>query len=322
MYGVMDTLVCDNGAEFHSESLETACLTLGITIQYCPRKQPWFKGSIERLLGTLNRGVAHGIPGTTFSNFLEKGDYDAAKNATMTLTTLREILHVWIVDHYHQRPHKTLGDTPAHAWKIETVGLDIPIPSDPNELKAVLGSVATRCLTHKGIEINNLFYNSPDVQLISRRLGNNLDVTVHFQADNLGEIHILVPDTGGYLPVPALDRDYAQGLTLWQHTVCRRFAKRNLNGRTDTVSLAEAKRRITDLVLEDFRRKARRTRYRSHRFLEPGASSSPPQSPAAAIPQPIVHPETQVVTTASLSKIKQARTFQPLLETRRPERTA
>lgn len=42
MFGIMETLVCDNGPEFHCESLEVGCLTLGINIQYCPRKKPWF----------------------------------------------------------------------------------------------------------------------------------------------------------------------------------------------------------------------------------------------------------------------------------------
>lgn len=322
MFGIMDTLVCDNGAEFHGESLELACLTLGVTIQYCPRKQPWFKGPIERHLGSLNRGVAHGVPGTTFSNILEKGDYDAAMKATMTLSTLLEILHVWIVDYYHQRPHKTLGDTPAHAWRIDTVGLDIPVPANPNELKAVLGNVATRQLTHKGIEINSLFYNSPEVQLISRRLGTNLTVTVRYQADNLGEIHILVPDTDTYLAVPALDLEYAQGLTLWQHTVCRRYAKRKLDGRTDTTALAEAKRRITELVLEDFKRKVRRSRNRSHRFLG-GQTASPTNQPAAQPISPQVDhptlPDTSTTTQLPPPPSIPIRRFTPVQQSRSPK---
>lgn len=321
MYGIMDTLVCDNGPEFHCESLELACMTLGISIQYCPRKQPWFKGSVERLLGTLNRGVAHGVPGTTFSDILEKGDYEVANKATITLTTLREMIHVWVVDYYHNRPHKTLGDIPAHAWHVETVGLDIPVPADPEELKAVLGTIATRRLTHKGIEINGLFYNSPTVQLVCRRIGMNTEVTVRYQADDLGEIHLLVPDTDTYMAVPALDIDYAKGLTLWQHTVCRRFAKRRLDGRTDTVALAEAKRRITELVLEDFGRKGKRTRNRSYRFLNGQAQkpSAAPQTLAPPEPPPISASKPLVAPPTPLPLAIPARTFTPVLEKRHPD---
>lgn len=87
-FGVMQELVVDNGMEFHSESLENACLMLGIEIHYSARKTPWFKGKIERVIGSLNRGVAHGVDGTTFSNIFEKGDYDPSKQAVIRLSTL------------------------------------------------------------------------------------------------------------------------------------------------------------------------------------------------------------------------------------------
>lgn len=322
MFGIMDTLVCDNGPEFHGDSLELACLSMGITLQFCPRKQPWFKGCVERTLGTTNRGIAHGIPGTTFSNILEKKDYNAAAKATVTLSTLREIIHVWIVDYYHQRPHKTLGDTPAHAWHVETVGLDIPVPSDPDELKAVLGKASSRRLTHKGIEINSLFYNCPAVQEVSRRLGCDLTVTVRYQEDDLGEIHLLVPDTDEYLAVPALDQDYARGLTLWQHKVCRRFAKRQLEGRTDTVALAEAKRRISELVSKDFARKGHKTRCRSARFPIDQANQpstvADPSKPVMPPPCSEAEPEAADGSADHHDEDTPVRRFNPMITACRP----
>ena len=72
-YGVMHNLVVDGGLEFYSASLEQVCLSLNINWIAAPRRTPWFKGKIERFLGTMNRAVAHGVPGTTFSNIFEKG---------------------------------------------------------------------------------------------------------------------------------------------------------------------------------------------------------------------------------------------------------
>jgi putative transposase len=272
--GVMDGIVVDNGAEFHSESLEAACYSLGIDIQYCPRKQPWFKGIVERVQGSLNRGVAHGVPGTTFSSIVDRADYNAAKKATITLNTLKEIIHIWIIDYYHRRPHKGLGDTPAHAWKVETAGMNLRFPANPKELDAVLGKIASRRLTHKGIEINSLFYNSRDAGDLIRRLGTELEVTIRHSDDDLGHIYILVPDSNEYLLIPAVDHSYAKGLTLWQHKVCRRFARRELAGRTDTLALAEAKRRIRERVEHDFFRKGRKTRVADQRFLTGGPTSA------------------------------------------------
>lgn len=62
----------DDGAEFDSDSLKAACMALGIEIRYAPRKTPWFKGKIERFLGTLNASLLHGTPGTASSNIFEK----------------------------------------------------------------------------------------------------------------------------------------------------------------------------------------------------------------------------------------------------------
>ncbi len=71
-YGVMSTLVVDNGLEFHSESLVQACYSLGIEINYAPRRQGWFKGTIERFIGTQNRGIAHGKRGRPSPTFWKR----------------------------------------------------------------------------------------------------------------------------------------------------------------------------------------------------------------------------------------------------------
>jgi putative transposase len=152
----------------------------------------------------------------------------------------------------------------------------------------------------------------------------NQEVTVRFQADNLGEVHILVPDTDTYMAVPALDIDYARGLTLWQHTVCRRYAKRKMDGRTDVVALAEAKYRITELVLKDFNRKGLQTRNRSHRFLE-GRGETPVSAPpteAQPASQPLAVPKRPAAPPAPLPNVIPARNFTPMLETRRPDGSA
>jgi putative transposase len=93
-HGVMRELVLDNGPEFHSDSLEQVCLFNGIEMHYAPRKTPWFKGKIERFFGTLNEGVAHGTPGTSFSNIFEKGDYDPTASGWRTCTT-RNLIALW-----------------------------------------------------------------------------------------------------------------------------------------------------------------------------------------------------------------------------------
>ena len=56
-WGIVHTLVADNGVEFHGTAVETAMDTFGMIVQFCPRRKPWYKGKIERFFGTLNTGL-------------------------------------------------------------------------------------------------------------------------------------------------------------------------------------------------------------------------------------------------------------------------
>ena len=87
--GLPETIIVDNGKEFHSHALRHAGAMLGITIIYAPAGAPERKPHIERLVGTVNRSVAHRMPGTTFSNVRDKGDYKPEAEAVHDIGFLR-----------------------------------------------------------------------------------------------------------------------------------------------------------------------------------------------------------------------------------------
>jgi len=68
VFGILELLALDNGMDLHSDALKKACLELGIQILFCPAATPEMKGSIERFFRTINQGLIHKLPGTTFSN--------------------------------------------------------------------------------------------------------------------------------------------------------------------------------------------------------------------------------------------------------------
>lgn len=264
-HGVMRELVVDNGTEFHSNSLENACYSLGIEIHYSARKTPWFKGKIERFLGTLNAAIAHGNPGTTFRNIFDKEEYDPSKHAVIRLSKLQEIIRMWIVDVYHQKPHRTLNAPPAVVWRSSISSEEILIPDDPAQLDAILGHSEKRCLTHKGIELYGLLYNSPELTTLRMRLGDKLDVEVRVDGADLGHIIVFSPDKAQMFKVPALSFNYANGLSAWQHRVCKKFAAREL-GKYDSTSWLKAKLTISKLIDEEFMHKKQKTRTRIARY--------------------------------------------------------
>lgn len=277
-HGVMRELVVDNGAEFHSKSLEEACYTLGIEIHYAPRKTGWFKGKIERWQGTVNRAISHGIPGTTFANIFDKDDYDPSKHAIVRLSTLKKIVRMWVADYYHQKPHRSLKVPPAKLWASSIRPEDILMPDDPARLDAILGRIEQRRLTHKGIELDGLLYNSVELAELRKRLGDTLDVEVRVNDADIGTIIVFSPDKKQMFEVPALRSDYANGTSRWQHRVYKRFAARNM-GAYDPASWLEAKETITRLIQEELQHKPKKTRAKVARCKEAGSGGAAKANP-------------------------------------------
>ena len=76
--GLPKLIHVDNGKEFHSLALRRGCERYGISLEYRPPGRPQFGAHIERYLGTLMRRI-HGLPGTTFSNPVERGKCYASR---------------------------------------------------------------------------------------------------------------------------------------------------------------------------------------------------------------------------------------------------
>ncbi len=116
--------------------------------------------------------------------------------------------------------------------------------------------------------------------------------------------------------VPAVDQEYANGLSLWQHKVIRRYAQRLLHARTDIVALARAKAEIRALVERDFNRKSTRGRKRHARFMEDHACAT---VPIGAFPRQgeLGGPETHLAGRPMQGRhVATARNLQPDAEAR------
>lgn len=286
-HGVPETLVLDNGMENHSAELKALADRFNIIIQYCPRKQPWFKPHIERFIGTLNRAVAHKLPGTTFADIFEKDDYDPAKNAVITLSGLRKLIFKWIADDYHQSLHRVLHDTPANVWR-DSPGSDNPyVPDNPFELQFMFSRTDTRMLTHKGIEFYGLPYNSDALGDLRNRYGAEFEVTIRYDAEDLGAIFVVHPNGQSHIRVDASDTGYACGLSLWLHKKIRRYARKYKDGRVDLETLVESKREIAEIIEREFKFARRKAKSRGKDVARARTAKSATQ-PARATPVPAV----------------------------------
>lgn len=80
--GLPDAVHLDNAREFHSAALMRGAQEHGIELIHRPVATPRYGGHIERLIGTM-MGAVHLLPGTTFSDIAERGDYDSEARAAI-----------------------------------------------------------------------------------------------------------------------------------------------------------------------------------------------------------------------------------------------
>jgi len=270
-YGVPGTLVIDNGKEFIGKDLSDACDILGIVLQQCPIMTPELKAGVERHFGTLNSGVFHTLPGTTFSNIFQRGEYDSVQQACISLDELEKALVLFLVDIYAERYQHGLKDIPARCWEKALETHFAPrLPPSRDELAILLGRVEWRTLQASGIEFECLRYNATDLGELRVHLKGE-KVKLKYHPGDLSRIYIFDPFEKCYHEVPALDQEYTQGLSFWKHRLIRRVAAQEID-QVDLAALGRARRKIQELV--DRARSRKKTSTRSKVARWDGKSSS------------------------------------------------
>jgi len=270
-WGLPELLVVDNGKEFRSRNFEDACLQLGIEIDFAPPRCGAYKGSVERWFGTQNTRLLHELPGTTFSDIFERGEYDSARHAVLSLDALLELVHVWIVDDYNQQPHRGMRDVPYHRW-VEGIARWPPrLPERAADLDVLIGCVAERRITRSGVELFTLHYNSPQLGLIRRALPEGSKARIKYDPADISVVYVLDPSRGAYVVVPALDQEYTVGLSLWQHDVIRSYARLHLAEKVDAQALCRARTHIEHIVArERVAQRSIKSRLSAARYLNLG----------------------------------------------------
>lgn len=244
--GIPRLLILDRAMENLSNDLDEIGAEIGFDVVFAPRKRPQFKGAVENMLGKLNRRLLHEQRGTTFSNILERDDYDPARNAVITHDELLHILHRWLLDVYACGPHRGIRDVPARRWAemVEHCPLE-PVESI-EQIGAILGRPRTATLSNKGIVFEHIRYGSDELValLASPRLRERAPdrrVRFRYDAGDLGAVRVHDPIVCRYFEVPALDQKYAKGLSIWQHRVILKFENRRTAGTADFAGIARAK---------------------------------------------------------------------------------
>ena len=252
-WGLMEEIVIDLGKPYQSWDLEYACSQLHIDILDCPVKTPYFKPKIERQFQTINTGLLQDIPGVTFGNIFDKGDYDPEKNAVISLREFLAILHIWLIDIYSYKFNRGIKGIPAKKWHQGISEAPVAYPPSRQELTVLLSSTEHRVIQKRGIELHGIFYNDPvlgSLRKAHRKDAEKHDFEIKFNKWDLSHVWLYDDtrkDGGRYLKIPAIDKEYTSNLSLYKHRIICDFIKKEEKD-VYIFSLAAAKRIIQRIV--------------------------------------------------------------------------
>lgn len=173
MYGKPKKILVDNGKDFRSLALQRGCQQHGIDLAWRPVRTPHYGAHIERLIGTLMQ-IAHLLPGTTFSNIRDKGDYDSADKARLTLDEFRQWMTQKVGRTYHTRRHSSLGVPPLVAWErgLQDKNGQIvppPLPARPLDFRMDFLPFVMRPVRRTGITFGASRYWHADLSPLIRQ---------------------------------------------------------------------------------------------------------------------------------------------------------
>lgn len=214
MGGVMDTLCTDLGSEYISHETRAAATDLSIEMMYPPAGVPQMRGRIERVFRSFHTQLISLFFGRMFENPIAKGDYDDNGLASVDVDELTWAFVRYIVDVYHNTPHKGLkGETPRNAWLRLTKKYHEPMTIDPDVARQAFGTTVVKLLRREGIEIFGNFYQDNAIFEHFCQVGQNHEVNVRVDQENLGHISVEIPK--GWVTVECMG-DGMEGLSLHQ----------------------------------------------------------------------------------------------------------
>lgn len=198
--GIPEFIAMDNAKEFKCDETKHACEDYGIETIYRPVRRPKIYGAhIERLIGTI-MGAVHLLPGTTFSNIQEKGDYDSLSKATLTFEEAEHWIALEILGKYHYKKHTGIGLPPIASWDTNfDKAIDYHLEKlDSQKLFIDFLPSVTRTVTREGLEFNKIHYW--DDILTSWLTRSNRKTKTKYNPRNLSRIFI-PNDNLNYYPI-------------------------------------------------------------------------------------------------------------------------
>lgn len=204
--GLPRKLYVDNGSAFRSHHLDYICASLGIALVHARPYKPQGKGKIERFFRHVREDFLAGFEGET-------------------LDEINSAFSNWLQNAYHERKHRSTGQTPFERF---TSKMECLRPS-PENLKDHFRKVARRSVAKdRTIVLNGKLFEAP-VSLIGKRVellyheGDEDRVEIRCNGESFGvapavDLHVncrVKRDKNRFPQVTGCERMPYKGGSLW-----------------------------------------------------------------------------------------------------------
>jgi hypothetical protein len=255
---IPETINCDRGRVYLSETFLRACTSLGISVQPARPYTGSDKSIVERTFLSINTMFCQHVAGYAGRDTTRRGP-DVANEAIWTVAQLQELFDEWVIACWQTRPHEGLSHTWGEGRELSPndmfaacVGISgyVPLPLTGDDYIELLPA-AFRTVNDYGITIDNRTYDCKALNPYRRKDsglpgGNRTKWEVHYDPYDVTVVWLRDHGADEWITVPWVYRSLAGqpfGLSLWDHA--RRIATERTGPRPAEADIA---RNVADLL--------------------------------------------------------------------------
>lgn len=234
-WGFPDIIHVDNAAELNGVMMHGARKLYRFTLRDRPVGSPNFGGHVESAFKTFMYEFKS-VPGTKFSNPVERGEYDSEGRAIFTIAEFEAFFTEFLVNDYHVREHTGYGmnkSVPLLKWKqgilegdkMPPTGLP-DRPTNPLSLRISLMPYQLRAIEKGTVRLNGHRYHNNRLVLIGDKVDPNLSLEkrkfeVRYDPRNISVSWLYDEESNKYVEMDSLDMNMRH-VSLWEDRALRK----------------------------------------------------------------------------------------------------
>lgn len=253
------SICTDNARWFRGKDLKRFGEQYRLSPAFRRKGEPDDGGHVERLIKTINEKLHEKIPGTTFSDPDQRGDYDSEGMAVMTIRELEAWITDFLVNEYHQKEHSALnGMSPMQRWElgirgsdtVPGIGLQDIIQGEEAEmLRISLLPSIERTIQRGNVTIDHIPYYHEVLVAVEQTNVLNKNKKYLFKRDprDISFLYFIDKERNTYYKIPYRNPGWP-AISIWEFKKVKRYQKEHHISQRDPDKIFEVHERLQKRV--------------------------------------------------------------------------